>query len=330
MFEQPVFLGVDGGNSKTEALAVDHNGHFLGTGQSLGSNHQGIGLSAALEHVQQAAVQALGGRRARAAAFCLAGADMPSDFALLEPALRSLDLADNIVLYNDVIAVFRAGSDRPYGMAVVCGAGFNAGGMDREGQEFRLPSLGGTTGDHGGGGHLGVSALGSAFRAWDGRGPETCLQGMVLEALNAPDMPALAELLVQRKVTHAHILQLAPLVFSAAAAGDRVARRIIREQGREVGITILALLRRLNLINTPCQAVLGGSVFYGEGTLLMDTIHTRVRSSAPLVEVKRLDTRPAVGAILLAVDHTGTAPDETFITNLRATLPETLKLKIER
>jgi N-acetylglucosamine kinase-like BadF-type ATPase len=327
MVEQPVFLGVDGGNSKTEALAVDGAGHFLGTSQSLGSNYQGIGLSAALDHIQQAATQALGGLRAHAAAFCLAGADMPSDFAHLEPALRGLNLADEMALYNDVIAVFRAGSDRPYGMAVVCGAGFNAGGINRDGQEFRLPSLGEVTGDRGGGGHLGVEALGSAFRAWDGRGPETCLQEMVLKVFNVPDIPALAERLVQKQIPYSQIIHLTPLVFSAAAAGDRVARGMIREQGREVGITILAILRRLDLLDTPCQTVLGGSVFYGEGSLLMNTIHKTIRPSAPLVEVKRLDTRPVVGAVLLAADRAKITDHEIFAANLRATLPETLRLK---
>jgi N-acetylglucosamine kinase-like BadF-type ATPase len=330
MIEQPIFLGVDGGNSKTEAMAVDRTGRFLGTGQSMGSNHQNAGLKTALERIQQAAVQALDGQRARVAAFCLSGADMPSDFALLEPALRELNLADDIVLYNDVIAVFRAGSDHPYGMAVVCGAGFNAAGINRDGYEFRLPSLGEVTGDRGGGGHLGTEALGSAFRAWDGRGPETRLQEMVLKALEVPDLPALAEMLVQRQVTSAQIIRLAPLVFSAAVAGDQVARRLIREQGREVGITILAILRHLELLDTPCQAVLGGSVFYGEGTLLLSTIHRTVRPSAPLVQVKRLDTRPVVGAVLLSADRAEIATDETFTTTLRATLPEVLKLKSDR
>lgn len=330
MVEQPIFLGVDGGNSKTEALAVDCTGRFLGTGQDLGSNYQGTGLQTALERIQQAANQALGGRRAHVAAFCLAGADMPSDFARLEPVLRELDLADDIVLYNDVIAVFRAGSDHPYGMAVVCGAGFNAGGINQEGHEFRLPSLGDVTGDQGGGGHLGVMALGSAFRAWDGRGPETLLQEMVLKALNAPDLPALGEMLVQNQVTHSQIVHLAPLVFSAAVAGDGVARSLIREQGREVGITILAILRRLNMLDIPCQAVLGGSVFYGEGTLLMNTIRKLVRQSAPLVQIKRLDMRPSVGAVLLAADHVGSASDEPFISTLRATLPKTFILKSDR
>ena len=209
-------------------------------------------------------------------------------------------------------------------MAVVCGAGFNAGGIGRDGREVRLPSLGAVTGDCGGGEYLGVAALGAAFRAWDGRGKPTCLQNMVLEALRAPDMPALAECLVQEKVTSQQVIALAPLVFSAAAAGDALARQLIRDQGREIGISILAILRRLDLLDVPCQAVLGGSVFYGEGDLLMKIIKKTTCRSAPLVEIKRLQMRPVVGALLLAAERAGLTVDEIFMSNLRATLPNVI------
>jgi N-acetylglucosamine kinase-like BadF-type ATPase len=328
--DEPIILGVDGGGSKTEALVIDTTGRVLGTGQSGGANHQTLGMTTAQEHIRQAAAQALKGRRAPVAVYCLAGADLPPDFVQLEPALRDLNLADEIAIYNDVLAVFRAGSDLPFGMAVTCGAGFNAGGIGRDGREVRLPAQGVVTGDCAGGEHLGQAALGAAFRAWDGRGAATCLQERVLQALDVPDMSSLAERIVQGQVTTQQIIALAPLVFSAAVAGDAVARRLIRDQGREIGVSIVAILRRLDLLGTPCQAVLGGSIFYGEGPLLMNTIQRKVRPSAPLVQIKRLDTRPVVGAVLLAADRAGITTDEGFITRLRATLPDTLKSENDR
>lgn len=327
---EPIFLGVDGGGSKTEAMLVDRTGCVLGTGQSGGANHQTLGMTTAQDHIRQAAAQALKGRRAAVAVFCLAGADLPPDYAALEPALRDLNLADEIAIYNDSIAVFRAGSDQPFGIAVVCGAGFIAGGIGRDGSEFLLPAQGAVTGDCAGGEYLGQAALGAAFRAWDGRGAATCLQERVLQALGVPDMPTLAERIVQSQVTTPQIINLAPLVFSAAVAGDAIARRLIRDQGREIGLSIVAILRRLDLLETPCQAVLGGSIFYGEGTLLMDTIKNKVRPSAPLVQIKRLDIRPVVGAALLAAEHAGITTDEVFLNRLRATLPEPLRLERHR
>jgi len=319
-----VYLGVDGGGSKTAALAIDERGNLLGVGHSGGSNHQVIGLEVAVQHIREAAAQALNGQRAAVGAFCLSGADMRYDFSLLEPAISGLDLCDQPFVYTDSLAIVRAGSSRPYGSGVVCGTGFNAVGVSRTGEEFRLPSLGEITGDRVAGGYaLGMNALGAAFRAWDGRGEPTWLSGAVLETLQAPDFPTLAEQIVQGQISHAQVLALTPLIFTGALHNDQVACRLIRDLGEEVGVTIRAFLRRMNLLETPCDAVLGGSVFYGDGPLLLETIRAAVCPVAPLVQLKRLDVKPVVGAALLALDRAGIPFDDL---QLRSHLPADLTL----
>ncbi|MBI5959353.1 MAG: hypothetical protein HY866_11500 [Chloroflexi bacterium] len=324
MIDQTVYLGVDGGGSKTAALVIDAAGNILGVGSSGGSNYQTIGMETARKNLQEATAQALNGRRAAVGVFCLSGADMLYDFNVLDPVLRELNVCDDIHIYNDSLAIFRAGSSKPYGVAVVCGTGFNAAGVSREGVEFRLPALGNLTGDQNtGGGGLGILVLGAAFRAWDGRGENTVLHKMVLDTLQAPDMPTLAEWLVQERISFEQMLSLAPLAFAAAAQGDEIACAMIREQGEEVARTILAFLRRLDLLEVDCEAVLGGSMFYGQGSLLMDTIHARVNPTAPHLTIKRLDVKPVVGAALFALDHAGLNAPE-----LRSRLPEELRITL--
>ncbi len=323
----PIFLGVDGGNSKTEAVALSAEGEVLGFGRSGGSNYQGIGLSAALSAIGQAVEAALGGRRALWGAFCLAGADMRSDFAILKPSIARLPYCEHTVVYNDLRAVLRAGSTHPYGVAVVCGSGFNAGGVGREGQAFRLPALGTWTGDRGGGCALGANTMGAAFRAWDGRGAPTRLQADVLRHFGLPNMETLAEHIVQGRVTHADVCGLAPLAFRAAAAADPVAQGLIRELGQEVGVAILAVARRVALSEVPCEAVLGGSVFYGEGPLLLETVHQVVLPAAPHMQIKRLEVRPVVGAALLAMDSAHIPIDRAWLRALYAKLPPSLRLQ---
>ena len=324
-----IFLGVDGGNSKTEALAVTESGHVVGFGRSGGSNYQGVGLPQALATVQRAAEQALRGKRAAWGAFCLAGADTPTDFATLTPALAALPYCEHGAVYNDLRAIFRAGSTRPYGVAVVCGSGFNAGGVGSDGREWRLPALGEWTGDRAGGCKLGAETLGAAFRAWDGRGQPTRLQADALRHFDVPDMETLAERIVQGRISRKEVCEMAPLAFRAAMAGDAVARALIRAQGQEVGVAIVAIARRLDLLDKPCEAVLGGSVFYGEGPLLLDTIHEVVHPAAPYTTLKRLDVRPVVGAALLAADAAGVRVNAAWRHTLYAELPAFLRLTSE-
>lgn len=326
---QEVFLGVDGGNSKTEALAITASGQVVGFGRSGGSNYQGVGIPKALATIRQAVEQALGRRKARWGAFCLAGADTPADFAVLEPALADLPHCEHSAVYNDLRAVMRAGSTRPYGVAIVCGSGFNAGGVGADGREFRLPALGAWTGDRAGGCNLGAATIGAAFRAWDGRGAPTRLQADVLRHFDAPDMETLAERIVRKRIRWQDVCGLAPLAFRAAAADDPVAQGLIREMGQELGISILAVARRLELLDVPCEAALGGSVFYGEGELLLETIRETLLPTAPHITLKRLDVRPVVGAALLAMDRAGLRRDAAWLRALYAALPASLVLQGE-
>lgn len=320
------FLGVDGGGTKTAALLVDESGRVVGWGLGGGSNYQTMGMATAVAGVSAATAAALNGQTPDAAGFCLAGADMPHDFRVLGEQLDALFPNFPYTLRNDVIGIFRAGSRFPYGAGVVSGTGFNAGGIDRMGKEFRFPALGGVTGDRAGGEYIGIQAIGAAFRAWDGRGAATALADAVLLRFATPDFETLAERWVQGAFTDHDIRQLTPLVFELCAAGDAVARRIIEEEGIEIGAAANAVLRRLNLTGEDCDVVLGGSVFHGVGSTLLDTITRLVGECAPRAQVRRLEVPPVVGAVLLAADHVGFAVDAQFSAALRATLPRELRV----
>jgi N-acetylglucosamine kinase-like BadF-type ATPase len=316
-----LLLGIDGGGSKTAALSVEADGRVVGAGLSGGANYHEIGLDRMLANVRQAADDALTGREPDAICLGMAGADIPYDFEQIRGALEMLGWTCPVVLHNDLINIFRAGSRFPYGVAVICGFGFNAGGLGKHGQEYRLPAYGQVTGDKGGGLHIGYEAIGAAFRSWDGRGEPTLLAEMILRAFDAADFDALAALYAQGQVSDLQIGDLAPLVFEASESGDAVAQSILREQGKELGISALAALKKLDLVNDDCDVVLGGSVFRGKGALLIDTVRTTVNRAAPNANVTRLDVPPVVGAALLAADHAGIAADAAFMDNLRATLP---------
>jgi N-acetylglucosamine kinase-like BadF-type ATPase len=318
-----LFLGVDGGATKTAALLVNDRGEVLGWGIGGSSNYHHVGLEGALASVSQAVDAALADRAPHSACFCLASADMPHDFAQLNAKLSELHLDCPFTIRNDVIGIFRAGSRFPYGVGVVCGTGYNAGGISRAGEEFRFPSLGRVTGDCACGGDIAMEAIGKAFRAWDGRGQPTMLADAILRALNAPDFETLAERWVRHELTQQHVNSLTPLVFDVSEAGDPVARDIIRGQGVELGVGARAILRRLDLTEVDCDVVLGGSVFYGKGDLLMNSLKEVVGAAAPQAVVKRLDVPPVAGAVLLAADSLGATISRD---TLRSTLPKELQV----
>ena len=322
-------LGVDGGASKTLCLLGREDGEVLALGRAGPSNHQVCGYDVAMGEIRAAVEGALkaagiGPKKVWLGAFFLAGADLPEDYERLSRGIRNLSLARDFFVKNDTLAALRAGATRPWGVAIVCGAGFNAAGRSREGREIVLPGLGPISGDKGGGGWLAQEALRRAIRGWDGRGKGTALLEMILEHLGLPSPEELIRSLYFRRIPQGRLLGIVPLVFEAAYAGDEVAAELLVELGTEVGVTAGALLRRLGLQDTDAEVILSGGVFKGKGPLLLDTVAQVVHRTAPEARVKRPRYEPVVGAFLSALEAIGVEVGPGVIGNLEATLPPEL------
>ncbi len=109
----------------------------------------------------------------------LAGADLPEEERRLQDVVAARGWARRAHVANDTFAVLRAGTERGWGVAVVCGAGINCVGVAPDGRRARFPALGAITGDWGGGYDVGLAALSAAARSADGRGPRTALERAV-------------------------------------------------------------------------------------------------------------------------------------------------------
>lgn len=319
-----IYLGVDGGGSKTFALAADANGQVFGFGQANCSNHQVVGLEAALQVIGATCRQALGQQVATYASFCLSGADLRPDFAMLRPGLESLGVAAALDLRNDAWAAMRAGTSHPWGAVVICGKGFNAAVRAPDGRELILPSVGPLSGDWGGGSAIVTAGLAAVARAWDGRGPLTALTDIVLRHFDQPSYEPLLEALYTRRIPESRITGVTPLIFEAALAGDTVAQEIIVHAGGEIGLAAGTLLRRLDMQREPCEVVAGGSVFKGAGPLLMDAATLALHRQAPLACFTRPAVEPVVGALLLAFELHGQPASPDLLVRLHETLPARL------
>ncbi|MBO0871483.1 MAG: ATPase, partial [Micromonosporaceae bacterium] len=257
-------IGVDGGNSKTDVVVATTAGRLL-------ARHRGAGVSSPLadpggwRHYLASLVdeaRRLAGlptqSRARCAVFFLANVDLPAERRIARRELVRAELGEQVVVQNDTLGILRAGAGRRWGIAVAAGAGINAVGVHPSARVARFLALGDYTGDFGGGLDIGVSGLGAAIRARDGRGPATALATSVPRhyGLRRPEDVAIA---VHRgTIRYSELHVLAPIVFAAAAAGDRVAEGIVAAFADEVVVMVGALIRRLHLSRTDVEVVLGG------------------------------------------------------------------------
>ncbi len=329
-------LGVDGGNSKTFALIADVEGRALGFARAGGSNHERIGFAEAELVLGRVARDSLARAGIEAPVdfgfWGLAGADVPSDFDTLDAIVARIGTARKNTVKNDLAAAMGAGLSRGWGVGIVFGAGFSAGGVAPDGREIKLPSMGAATGDWGGAGVLAMEVLRLAHRSYDGRGDRSLLEKRVPAVLGIPSFEELPARIRDETIDwEAVCSELPPLLFEVAAAGDEVARSLIARVGEEVGTTATALIERLGLRETDVEVVLGGSVLRGEGSVLLETVRTTIRQSAPRARIVLPEFHPVVGAVFQAMRHLGIDVDDRIRRNMRGSLPaELLGPSVER
>lgn len=308
--ESVAILAVDGGNSKTDVALVAPDGRLLAALRGPTTSHQQVGLQEGADRmaalVREARVR--GGVPASAppaavAVYAVAGADTPADDRRLTNALDARGLARESLVLNDAFAPLRAGSERGWGVALICGSGVNAAGIAPDGRRTRLAALGGISGDWGGGGDIGLAALGAAVRARDGRGSRTNLESLVPAFFGFARPIDLTRAIEAGTVRHSRLRELSPVVFRAAGDGDAVARAIVDRLADELVAMARAIIRRLSMTRRQPVVVLAGGIFAARDEPFEGRIRAGVRVVAPGAEVRRSEALPVLGAALLGLDR---------------------------
>ena len=306
-------LAVDGGGSKVDAALVSRGGTVVAALRLLNRDHRGShsdeyldGVAAAAEAVCRSAglpsdrrpVTDLG-------VYCLAGADLPADDRRILRWLSKQGWASENLLRNDTFAVLRAGTDRTWGVGVVCGYGTNCSGVAPDGRTFRFPAVGPISGDWGGGTDIGGTALWYALRAQDGRGERTALSQLVPAHFGMRRPRQVMEAMYFGRLAEDRVVELPPLVFRAAAEGDAVARSIVDRQADEIVAMAGTAIRKLGMARLDVDVVLGGGIFHNRFAPFFERIEAGLHAVAPNVRVTTLETPPVVGAALLGLDRLG-------------------------
>ena len=308
-------LAIDAGNSKTDVLLVGADGSVLGRARGGGFHPHLVGAEAAvagLAPVVAAAAENAGVDGvpiAEHVSACLANADLPIEEERLQRAIEARGWGRTTYVGNDTLALLRCGADEPRGIAVVCGAGINCCGLLPDGRSARFAAVGAISGDWGGGSELAHEALWHAARAEDGRGPATTLADALPAHFALASMAELIEALHLGEIEPARKLELTPLLFAAAEAGDAIARSLVRRQADEIVTMATVAMRRLGLLDEPVDVILGGGVLTAGHRLLMDRIDRGLRAAAPHAVAKVVRTPPVLGAALLGLDRTNAPSD---------------------
>ena len=297
-----IFLGIDGGGSKTSCLIGDEDS-ILGAGAAAGSNVVRVGERQAGESLSAAIRQACTAAKITPAQIertCvgIAGAARPEIAGVVRGFVSEIVSGEVEVVGDMVIAMEAAFGSGP-GVIVIAGTGSIAYGRNSAGQIARAGGWGFAISDEGSGHWIGRSAVAALMRACDEAGVETT--NVLLESI----MKSWAVTTREQLVVAANgnpapdFAALLPVLLSASDAGDVTARMVLTQAGVELAGLAKIVIGRIFGNGGAVPAAVSGGVF-SSCEVVRQVFYDSLRAEYPKVLPSPNLVDPAKGALDLA------------------------------
>lgn len=301
-------IGVDGGASKTSAVVMDRLARVLGRGFAGSSNFHNVGLAglrvALWDAMQEAASAAdVDPIDAAAVTWALAGSGRVQDILELEQLQMKMLPGSKRQVVTDALAALVGGAGTRAGVVLIAGTGMIAYGENDSGEQARAGGWGYAL-DNGSAYAIAKQALTAVARAADQSDLPTSLSKRILNTLGLERSSDLVNWIYAPERTVSDIAVLAPLVLSAAEAGDLVANDCVINGADALADAVAAVAGRLNLNANLFPLVLSGRLLTDNEyyrSLVIQAVRTRLYNVQPQAPNEAAD----VGAGLLALESLG-------------------------
>ena len=306
-----MFLGVDGGGTKTAYAIIDSHGRVRAQHVGPSVSHLIAGFAHA-EHLLSEGIQAvLGKAELTAADLTFSFLGLPSygeDSGTLDrlnglPA--SVLASDRYRCDSDMVCSWAGSLACADGISVIAGTGSMAFG-EYQGRTARSGGWGEIIGDEGSAYWIAREGMNLFSRMSDGRAVRGPLYDLVRQRLEiTTDLDLCARVYGAAVNARSAFAQFAPLVHDAARAGDVQATSIFHRAAAELVGCVLATRRSLQIpedVRVPVSHT--GSVLEG-ATILIDAFKRGVATARVPLEYRAPKYSPDIGAALYAARLSG-------------------------
>jgi N-acetylglucosamine kinase-like BadF-type ATPase len=306
-----MFLGIDGGGTKTAFTLIDGEGRVLARHVDSGVYHPEIGLdgvSAVLQRGVKATLQAVS-VSVDELAFSFVGLPCHGEDSHLQPQLDALPgaalPAGCYRCGNDMVCGWAGSLGAADGINIVAGTGSIAYG-EWQGRSARAGGWGELFSDEGSAYWIAREGLALFSRMSDGRAEPGPLLALWREHFGLrDDLDLCAELYGSQAAGRSGLAGLAPLVAQAAEAGDKAACAIFVAAAAQLADIVAATACRLAV---PADVALpvsySGGVFAGDG-LVLAPFRTLLAERWPRAHLVAPRFSPSIGAALQAARLAG-------------------------
>ncbi|MGF0068770.1 N-acetylglucosamine kinase [Candidatus Spyradosoma sp. SGI.093] len=312
------YIGIDGGGTKTRALAVSEDGICRGYALAGASNPNSVGAEKALENLHRAVVDA-----AKSAGtppvfetgfFGISGVNDSVSARALHEKIAAFDDVKiaNFRVENDTRSLCAATFGTRGGIVLIAGTGSKCYGRSDDGREWETGGYDFHVSDEGGAFDLARRGLTAAVRAADGRGEPTSLKDTFFRELQISEVGQISQRLHQDSLKHPgepmskdEIAALAVFLDEAYLAGDAVAKKILEGAMDDLATMVETVARRLDMPSETLRLGITGGVILNEPCATI--FRTALEKRFPRCEIVRPKLQPVVGAAIQALALGGVA-----------------------
>jgi len=306
-----MFLGVDGGGTKTEYVLIDAAGRVHARHVDASISHLENGFDAAAEvlvrgvdaTLAQAGVTRAALRQAFVGQPCH-GEDSTTHAQLCAVPTRALGTVP-YVCGNDMVCSWAGALAGEDGISVIAGTGSIAYG-EYAGRQARAGGWGEAIGDEGSAYWIAREGLTLFARMSDGRSAPGPLLGLLRSRLALEqDLDLCAQLYGPAAPGRMRFAQFAQWIHEAALAGDVQAAELFAKAGEALAECVVAVHRQLQPPpDHPLNVSWSGGAF--STALLRDGFASALATRAPTLCLRAPRFSPAIGAALHAARLAGT------------------------
>lgn len=319
-----MFLGVDGGGTKTAFCLLQADGSIAAQAQAGSSYYftDGIALVGRVLRAGITSVCSMAGISPAQIEYAFFGlptyGEVSGDIAALGAAPREILGHDRYACDNDMVCGWSGSLGAADGINVISGTGSMTYG-EHAGRGLRVGGWGELFSDEGSAHWIAVRGLAAFSRMSDGREPAGPLLDMLRRHLDlAADLDLVDVVLNRWQSDRTKVAALSPLVVEAADLGDEAAGRILADAGRELAMLVDTTRRRLGYAAHELVPVSYSGGTFGARQVL-DAFRRQLDSLHDGYDLRRPLYPPVIGAALYAAKQAGTPLDANAQERLRST-----------
>jgi len=318
-----MYLGVDGGGTKTSFVLVNKEGELLASHNEKTSYHIEVGMTAASKLIREGVgrVFTKANRSIDDLTFAFFGLPAYGEDSALLDVLDNLPSSiipkEKFRCDNDMICGWAAALGGEDGINIVAGTGSIAYG-ENNGLKARCGGWGEIFSDEGSAYWIARNGLEAFTRMSDGRLSKGPLYSLIRREFDLRnDLDVCAAVLSHWNAERGRIAQLSALVYKAATDGDKVANEIFERAAHELALIIDATRQSLDFTSNVAVPVSYTGGVFSAGKMILDPLKSRLMSLSPDYNLVPPKYKPAVGSALYAAKLDGFAFTDQAMKKLK-------------